>query len=234
MLKPLPLLTLLAAVGFALSPLLTPGFNGFEAGQFPVPQDNPPVQPAGYAFSIWGLIYLWLIAAAVVGLRKHPTEPEWQAMRPALILSLGSGLFWLAVAQVSVPWATALIFFMLATALAALLRAGDGDRLWLREPIGLYAGWLTAASSVSVGLMLAGYGVTGATTAALLGLSLALIITLAIHLIRPESAAYTAGVLWALIGVIVANNAPVNTPVLVLAVLGALLTAALTLRALRL
>ena len=40
---------------FAVSPLFTQGFNGFEPDQFPVPQDDPPVQPAGYAFSIWGL-----------------------------------------------------------------------------------------------------------------------------------------------------------------------------------
>ncbi|UYV38795.1 hypothetical protein N4R57_07125 [Rhodobacteraceae bacterium D3-12] len=233
MTKPLPLLTLLVAVGFALSPFLSSGFNGFEAGQFPIPQDDPPVQPAGYAFSIWGLIYLWLIVGAAIGLVKHPASPDWQAMRPALILSLGSGIFWLAIAQVSVPWATALIFFMLATALAALLRAGNDERLWLREPIGLYAGWLTAASSVSVGLMLAGYGVTGATTAALLALALALTITVSIHLLRPNSAAYLGGVLWALIGVIVANSAPMNTPVLTLASLGAVLTAGLTLRALR-
>ena len=34
---------------------LVPGFGGFDANQFPVPQVNPSVQPAGYAFSIWGL-----------------------------------------------------------------------------------------------------------------------------------------------------------------------------------
>ena len=54
------LLVLLAALAFALSPLLSSGFNGFAPDQFPIPQDNPPVQPAGYAFAIWGLIYLWL------------------------------------------------------------------------------------------------------------------------------------------------------------------------------
>ncbi len=46
-------------------------------------------------------------------------------------------------------WATVLIFFMLATALAALIMAGSEDRLWLREPVGLYAGWLTANAELS-------------------------------------------------------------------------------------
>ena len=145
-----PALALLAALAFAVSPLLSAGFNGFEPGQFPVPQDDPPVQPAGYAFSIWGLIYLWLIAGAAIGFLRHAQAPGWQAMRPALILSLGAGAFWLPLAQVSVLWATALIVFMLITALAALLLAGREDRLWLREPIGLYAGWLTGVQRVEV------------------------------------------------------------------------------------
>ena len=226
-------ITLLAALAFALSPLLSTGFNGFEPVQFPIPQDNPPVQPAGYAFSIWGLIYLWLIAAAGLGLWRHAQSPGWQAMRPALIASLGAGAFWLPLAQVSVLWATVLIFFMLATALSALLRAGAEDRLWLREPIGLYAGWLTAAASVSIGLLLAGFGFTGATIAALIALALALVIALTITALRPDTPAYPAGVIWALTGVILANLSPLNLPVLGLAALGAIVLAGLTFRAAR-
>ncbi len=228
-----PALALLAALAFAVSPLLSAGFNGFEPGQFPVPQDDPPVQPAGYAFSIWGLIYLWLIAGAAIGFLRHAQAPGWQAMRPALILSLGAGAFWLPLAQVSVLWATALIVFMLITALAALLLAGREDRLWLREPIGLYAGWLTAASSVSVGLLLAGYGFAGPTVAALIALALALAIAVTVLRFRPDTPAYPAGVVWALAGVIVSNLAPLNWPVLGLAGLGVVLLAMLTLQAQR-
>ena len=60
----LAILVLTAAIAFAVSPLMVPGFNGFEPGQFPVPQEDPPAQPAGWAFSIWLLIYVWLIAGA--------------------------------------------------------------------------------------------------------------------------------------------------------------------------
>jgi len=45
-----------AAIAFAISPFLVDGFNGFAPDQFPIPQIDPPAQPAGYAFSIWGLI----------------------------------------------------------------------------------------------------------------------------------------------------------------------------------
>ncbi|KPP85547.1 MAG: PEP-CTERM motif [Rhodobacteraceae bacterium HLUCCO07] len=212
--------TLTMAVGFALVPFLTSGFNGFTPDQFPVPQTDPPVQPAGYAFSIWGLIYIWLIAGAGYGLVKRPDAPGWHAARPALLVSLLIGMFWIPLAQISVPWATVMIWLMLVTALAALLRAHRQDRLWLREPIGLYAGWLTAASAVSVGLMLAGYGVTGPTVAALVALVLALVIATAITRARPDTLAYPLGVIWALIGVVVQNLEPLDPATLGLAVIG--------------
>ena len=50
----LAVLVLVATLTFVCSPLATIGFNGFRPEQFPVPQTDPPVQPAGYAFSILG------------------------------------------------------------------------------------------------------------------------------------------------------------------------------------
>ncbi len=213
-------LAFLAAIAFAVSPLLSSGFNGFAADQFPVPQDDPPVQPAGYAFAIWGPIYLWLIAGTGFGLLKRADAPDWQAARPALIVSLGVGSFWIAVAQVSVIGATVMIWVMLAAALVALLRAGRGDRWLQREPLGAYAGWLTAASSVSVGLVLAGYGLTSQTVAAYVALVLALAIAAAMQRARPDSIAYPGAVIWALVAVIVSNLAPVNPWVIGLAGFG--------------
>ncbi len=214
------LLTLLAALAFALSPLLSSGFNGFAPDQFPVPQVDPPVQPAGYAFAIWGLIYLWLVASAVFGIWNRATDPDWEPMRPALIVSLVIGASWIPVAQLSPIWATVLIWAMLATALLALMRAGQADHWWLRAPIALYAGWLTAASCVAIGLVLAGYGVLGAQVAAWLGIVLALAIAMGVQALRRDAPAYPAGVIWALIGVVVSNLQGPNWSVLLLTVLG--------------
>ncbi len=164
-------LVLLAAILFAASPLFTDGFNGFEPGQFPVPQDDPPVQPAGYAFSIWGLIYLWLIIGAGFGLLKRSDDPDWEAMRPPLVVSLVIGAAWLPVANVSPVIATILIWVMLGTAFLSLFRVGDTDRWFQQAPVAIYAGWLTAASSVSIGLLLGGYGLLSGTWAAIVALS---------------------------------------------------------------
>ena len=226
MMRLAPALHLVAALAFALSPLLSSGFAGFTPDQYPVPQDDPPVQPAGYAFSIWGVIYLWLIIGAGFGLLRRAASADWAAMRWWLIASLALGAFWIEVANASPLWATALIWTMLALALVALLRAGRADRWWQRSPVALYAGWLTAASSVSIGLVLAGWGWMGQTPAALLALLVALALALAVQRARPDTPEYSAAVVWALVGVVVSNLDPVNPMVLALAGVGGLLLAA--------
>lgn len=217
---------LLAALAFVASPLVVTGFNGFAPGQFPIPQVDPPVQPAGTAFSIWGLIYAWLLASAVYGLWKAADDPDWQPMRPWLLASLGMGAFWLPVAQRAPGPATVLIVAMLATALAALLRSGRRDATWQALPVGLYAGWLTAATGVSIGLMLAGHGWTGQTAAAVLALLMVLAVGLAVQAARPRVWTYAAALIWALAWIAVVNVAPLNLPVMALSVAGIVLLAA--------
>lgn len=213
-------LVLLAAVVFAASPWFTDGFNGFEPDQFPVPQDNPPVQPAGYAFAIWGLIYLWLIIGAGFGLIKRSDDPDWEAMRPPLVASLAVGATWLPVANLSPVLATILIWVMLGTALLSLFRVGDTDRRLQQTPVAIYAGWLTAASSVSIGLLLGGYGVLSGTWAAIVALSIGLVIALVAQYRLHRAPEYGVTVIWALVAVIVANGTPLNIAVVGLCVFG--------------
>ncbi len=214
------ILVLVAAVLFAASPWFTSGFNGFEPDQFPVPQDNPPVQPAGYAFSIWGLIYLWLIAGAVFGLLRRSDDPDWAPMRPPLVVSLAIGATWLPVATMSPVAATVLIWAMLGAAFASLFRVGDTDRWWQQAPVAIYAGWLTAASSVSIGLLLGGYGILPETVAAIVALGLGLAIALVAQYRLHRAPEYGITVIWALVAVIVANTGPLNAAVAGLCVIG--------------
>jgi hypothetical protein len=203
----LALLTLLATLAFAAAPFITPPFEGFTADQLPIPQINPPVQPAGYAFSIWGLIYGWLIVSAVFGLWKRGSDPGWNRARPALILSLAIGAPWLAIANLSPILATVTIFAMAVTAVVALLRAPAADRWWLQAPLAIYAGWLTAASFVSLGSTAAGYGLLfGSLGWAYAGVTGALLVALAVQATKPAAPEYGATVIWALVGIIVANG----------------------------
>ncbi len=199
-------LALVLSVAFAAAPLLSGDFTGFRAEQLPIPQINPPVQPAGYAFAIWGIIYLWLIASAIYGVLYKRDDPQWTQVRMPLCISLAAGIPWLVIAQVSAIWATITIFIMLGGALLALHRTPSTNRWWLRGPIGSYAGWLTAASFVSLATTAAGYGVlTDGYHWAFAGIIGALIVTIMTY--RYTAApSYLATVVWALIGIIVANG----------------------------
>lgn len=224
----LAIVVLIATLAFVLSPLMTSGFNGFAPDQFPVPQDNPPVQPAGYAFAIWGVIYLWLIISAVYGVLRASNDPNWHAMRLPLAISLVVGAFWIKAANDAPTLATVMIVLMAAAAVTAMLRAGTAQPWVLARPIALYAGWLTAATGVAIGVLLGGYAILSAQAAAILCLGGVLLVALIVQSVRPGEWAYPAAIIWALVGVIVANLPAPNVPVIALAALG---IAALTLRA---
>ncbi|WP_417586316.1 hypothetical protein [Pararhodobacter oceanensis] len=221
----LAILVLVATIAFVVSPLFSSGFNGFSADQFPIPQTDPPVQPAGYAFAIWGVIYLWLVISAAYGVWRAPDDAGWQAMRIPLLISLTIGAFWIAAANSATVLATVMIVVMAATAIAALLRAGPQD-VWLQaRPVALYAGWLTAATGVGIGVTLAGYGVLSAQAAALLCLGAVLLVALIVQAARPREWGYPAAIIWALVGVIVSNLPAMNLPVLALSAFGIALLA---------
>jgi hypothetical protein len=207
MTQPLALLTALFTLTFVLSPLVTAPFSGFRADQLPIPQIDPPVQPAGYAFAIWGLIYGWLVVSAGVGLWARAGDPAWDRMRAPLLVSLALGTPWLWVANTSAAWATGLIFAMAGTALLAARRSPPHDRWLAHAPVAVYAGWLTAAAFVSLGSTAAGYGVlAGALGWAWLGLAGATLTALAMLLALHRRLEYTLTLAWALTGIIVANG----------------------------
>jgi hypothetical protein len=205
-------LVALAGAAFIASAFLTPPFRGYDPGMMPVPTGNPLVQPAGFAFAIWGPIYLWFIAHAGFGLLARAGAPDWAAHRPALITSLALGAGWLPLAHASPIWATVLIWVMLGTALVALSRAPGRDTWLARVPLGLYAGWLTAAANVSLGIVLQGWGVLGETVAALAGLALATgVAALALTRLR-AGPAYAVAAGWGFFGIAVkaaADSLPV-------------------------
>ncbi|WP_410216377.1 hypothetical protein [Paracoccus sp. (in: a-proteobacteria)] len=220
--RSLALLVLMAAIAFAVSPVIFPDFAGYRPDLFPIPQEDPPVQPAGWAFSIWGLIYAWLVLGAGFGLWKRAKDPDWQPLRVPLLVSLIVGFFWLPVATRLPGLATLMILMMLGGAVLALLRAGRRDRWWQVAPVGLYAGWLTAASGASAGIWLGGHGVLPAQAAAILSLLAVCAVALMVQSRRPGEWAYVAAVIWALVGVIAANAAQGNGLVLAVAALGGL------------
>ena len=198
-------LVLIIALTFAIAPFLSPDFGGVDPDRYPIPQLNPPVQPVGWAFSIWGPIYLWLVAHAAIGAYKFRQDTEWDNGRIALALSLAVGTIWLPVALLSPIWATILIWIMLIAALIALYQIEDAAPAWIAKwPVALYSGWLSAASFVSIGLLLAGYGFVGEFAAAIIALALATAFA-GYNAGRLKSWPYAIAVSWGFVGIAVAN-----------------------------
>ena len=116
---------------------------------------------AGYAFSIWGLIYLGLLAYAVRQVLPQTGESVlinrmgW----PSAVAFFGLGL-WIIVAALNLKAASVIIIFATLIALLAPLLAlsgevrrlsrADRNRLLLVWPLAALAGWLTVAAPLNL------------------------------------------------------------------------------------
>lgn len=225
------LLLLLATAAFGAAPLITPHFTGYDPAGFPILIPRPSIQPAGYAFAIWGVIYLWLALHAAFGLWKRQDDPAWDRVRLPLTLSVALGAVWLAIAGTSPIWATLVILIMAISALTGFLRADPTpDRWLLSASLAIYAGWLSAAAAVSLGVVLAGYGWLSDTESAALMLAAALTTAVTTQLRQPKMPVYGLTVIWALAGIIVANKSD-NLTVAILAASGIIIMALTLVRA---
>jgi hypothetical protein len=210
-----------AALLFAASTALSWDFRGYDPQQFPYVIADHPIQPAGYAFAIWGLIIPWLVLGTGFGALRRMGDEDWAPARPYLALTLVIGAAWLPVAKLSPLLATVLIIAMTASSLRALFRLGDTDPKWQQAPVAILSGWLTAASCVSVGVVLGGYGLP-LTPVALLMLATALGIASVTQYRLHRAPEYGMTMIWALVGIIASNWSPVNAAVNLLAIVGIL------------
>lgn len=210
------LLLLAAAIQQILAPLVigTPGTSPLSDVA-----TRTPMQPATWAFAIWGPIYLGALILAVwqaFGAGRH--EPTMARVRlPLTGLYIGSTV-WLAAAASPAKWLTPpILFAMLVLALVAMLRLARptaplsrATKLIAGWPTALYAGWVSAAAFVNsaivgpeYGLGTAGLGTEGlavALTAAAAALAIAVTIA------SRGALAYVLAVVWALTGIIFANG----------------------------
>ena len=220
------------ALAFAAGSAMSPGFDGYDPAAFPNSIENLPLTPAGYAFSIWGVIFIALILNAFFGLIKRDTDAGWDATRWPLFVTQAIGAAWIGIATVSPVMATITIWIMLAGSLLAL-RAGlrTPEVWWMHVPLALLAGWLTAASWVALTTTVVGFTAISPALGSWLGLAGALATALAFQRALPQPA-YGLAVVWALVGVMVSNLSG-NLPFLIATGAGAVVVAGMTLASLR-
>ncbi len=200
------------------------------------------VTPAGYVFSIWGLIYLGLIVYAVwQALPARRTDPLQRVVGWLFIATClfnGSWIFAFHYARYGLS--LLLMLGLLLTLIKIYLRIGTGQRppaepseTWaLRLPFSLYLGWITIATIANVTIVLldAGWGGWGLPDEA--WAVLVLIVGAGINAAiarRHRDAAYIGVFVWAYAGIIAKHSdvmpvvltAGLMVPVVVLALITA-------------
>lgn len=187
---------------------------GLTAQEFSAPGDET-LRAAGYAFSIWGLIYAWLAVQAVfhlVAARRY--APLTQVLAPAIVAIAGCGA-WLIASGANARWLTVcIIVISAATAWWALHRArGKAPGLWAPVlavwPIALLGGWLLIAAVINILTVATAEGLIGAAMAqpvALTAIVAATLLAVAV-VVGGVCALYGAPVAWGLVAVFVAERA---------------------------
>ena len=175
---------------------------------------NPTlITPAGYVFSIWGVIYVLLGVFAVY--QALPSQRGSQFQRRIgwiFVLSSIANMVWLFLWQsLLLVASTVLMFLLLSTLILIYLRLGVGkskatirEKLAVHLPFSVYLGWITIASIANVAVTLvsvgwAGFGISQATWATLV-VVVALLISILV-LVTRRDLAYALVIIWALVGI---------------------------------
>jgi translocator protein len=187
-------------------------FNGLTQGDlselYPV-----LITPAPYVFSIWGLIYLGLIAfivyQAIPAFREHPLV---KAVGVLFAVSSLFNILWLfAWHYQKVGWSMIIMLLLLASLVVIYLRIGAVtaektiyDRIVVKYTFSLYVGWVTAATIVNFNVLLYNIGWlgtgAGGVVFTILMIIIAALVALAVFYLRQDYI-YAAVFVWALVGI---------------------------------
>jgi hypothetical protein len=108
--------------------------------------------PAGYAFSIWGIIYLASLAYGIVQLLpRQRNNMVYNRLNPVFILLNTAGMLWISVFRHELITLSVLfIVLMLVCAMVLFVRSHNSiihsTSYWLTVPLSLYMGWLSVAT----------------------------------------------------------------------------------------
>lgn len=117
------------------------------------------ITPANYAFAIWGLIYLGLIAYGIYQLRpQERSNPTIRRVDALLIVACIAQMAWVYLFTVRLFWLSVVaMLFILLSLIGAYLQLGIGNARVSREPkwfvhipFSIYLGWISVATIVNI------------------------------------------------------------------------------------
>lgn len=198
--------------------------GGVDTGEI---SDRYPtlVTPAGYAFTIWSLIYAGLIAFSIYQILPANIS-RFRSLRSLYIFSCALNCAWLYFwhgEQIVVCFVILLALCITLFLINYQLRetASTGETWAVKAPFGIYFGWVTAATTVNFVIMLKYLRVDLSPTAET-GLAVALILAVAVIAItirlKLTNYFYPLAVAWALTAIAVKQSG--HTAVVVACAIG--------------
>jgi len=197
---------------------------------------NPTlITPAGYVFSIWGIIYILLGVFVVFQALPSQKGKEFQK-QVGWLFALGSlaNIVWLFLWQFEyLSLSVILMFLLLATLILIYLRLGVGkskvtmrEKLAVHVPFSVYLGWITIATIANISVTLVsinwdGFGISPEIWATII-IVVALLISLLVVATRKD-VAYALVIIWAFVGIAVKQSA--NQTIVMLTEIGAAVVA---------
>jgi hypothetical protein len=208
------ILVIVATVGvIIINYLAGTGYINNRTPEFISDQYPTWITPAGYAFSIWGLIYLGLAAFSIYQALPKNSD-RFVQLRSLYIQSCVANCLWLYLWHYDQILGSLAVMFVLLGILVLInlnLRAYDSKTdFWLvRVPFNIYFGWITVASILNATIALVYLGVSISTSVTtVLACVLLIVATVLGVLMRNnfQNAAYPLTVAWALTAIAVKQS----------------------------
>lgn len=175
--------------------------------------------PANYVFSIWGLIYMLLIAFGIYqALPSQRENPRLRRIGYWFAVSCVANFTWLFLfhyEQFSLSMIAMIVLLVALIVIYMRLEIGreklDTAGTWLIHiPFSVYLGWITVATVANASYVLYtanwdGFGISGEVwTVVMLVVAAGITVTM---IVTRRDIAYTAVIVWALVGIFVKQAA---------------------------
>ncbi len=201
---------------FMLVPLINFGSNLFFASPF---DDDARVliQPAGYAFAIWGPIFLGMIIYSWFQMKAERVESQHlnNATKAGILAGIASIAFvpisfsniqWLGF--INILWHLFALIWLFVSLRQQINLEKKPTTHWYYLPTQMYLGWICAATAVSTALTLTEAGLQPDlnTQVLITAIVIGALVVVGILMAYNKGMTVPLVIIWALIGIIVENG----------------------------
>jgi hypothetical protein len=135
--------------------------------------------PAGYVFSIWGLIYIGLIAYGIFQMLPFQRDnPRLKAIFWPFVIGQLANIAWLFAWHYGIFWLTVILMLVLLASLMIIylrlnvnrVKVVSGERWMVHLPFSVYLGWISVATIANISDVIWYYAMRPAGSTTFLGI----------------------------------------------------------------